>query len=61
MVTDPPDQQVETAQDGLEQCRRNMEADERDLRATIARLKAEALLKKKLGDLPGARYVASAG
>jgi hypothetical protein len=55
VVTEPPDEEVVTAQDGLEQCRRNMEAREREFQVIIARLNEEALAKKREGDIPAAR------
>ena len=39
-----------SAQDGLEQCRRNMEGRERELQEVTTRLAAEALAKRKQGD-----------
>jgi hypothetical protein len=55
VITEPPDEEVMTAQEGLEQCRRNMEGRERELQALIMRLNEEALAKKREGDLPTAR------
>jgi hypothetical protein len=55
VVTEPPEEEVLTAQEGLEQCRRNMEARERDLLQLIGRLAEEAIAKKRAGDLPFAR------
>lgn len=55
IVTEPPDEEVITAQDGLEQCRRNMETNERELRSLISKLGVEAVTKKKSGDMPTAR------
>jgi hypothetical protein len=55
VVTEPVDEEVVTAQDGLEQCRRNMEGREREFQAVIMRLGEEALAKKREGDVPAAR------
>jgi len=43
VITEPPEEEVMTAQEGLEQCRRNMEGRERELQALIMRLSDEAL------------------
>jgi hypothetical protein len=55
LMTEPPEEGVVTAQEGLEQCRRNMEARERELLQGVARLSEEALAKKRLGDVLSAR------
>jgi septation ring formation regulator EzrA len=55
VMTEPPEEEVVTAQEGLEQCRRNMENRERDLQGLAARLADEAVSKKKQGDLTTAR------
>ena len=55
VVTEPPEEEVMTAQEGLEQCRRNMEARERELLFVVARLTDEALAKKRAGDVLAAR------
>jgi hypothetical protein len=55
VVTEPPEEEVMTAQEGLEQCRRNMEGRERELLLSITRLSDEALTKKRAGDLLAAR------
>lgn len=44
-----------TAQEGLEQCRRNMEGRERELLTLADRLAEEAVTKKRLGDVLTAR------
>lgn len=44
-----------TAQEGLEQCRRNMEGRERELLLCVSRLNEEALVKKRAGDVLAAR------
>ncbi len=44
-----------TAQEGLEQCRRNMEGRERELLLCVSRLNEEALGKKRAGDVLAAR------
>ena len=44
-----------TAQEGLEQCRRNMEARERELQGLMHRLGEDALTKRKAGDALTAR------
>ena len=56
VVTEPVEEEVMTAQEGLEQCRRNMEAREREYQAIIHRLGEDALLaKRRDGDLATAR------
>ena len=55
VVTEPPEQEVMTAQEGLEQCRRNMEGRERELLLCVTRLSDEALAKKRSGDILAAR------
>ena len=55
VVTEPVDEEVVTAQDGLEQCRRNMEGRELELQKVIMRMGEEALAKKREGDVPTAR------
>lgn len=50
VMTEPPEEEVMTAQEGLEQCRRNMEARERELQGLMQRLGEEALTKRKGGD-----------
>lgn len=50
VMTEPPEEDVMSAQDGLEQCRRNMEGRERELQEVTTRLAAEALAKRKQGD-----------
>jgi hypothetical protein len=49
------EEEVMTAHEGLEQCRRNMEGRERELQVVIMRLGEEALVKKKEGDMLTAR------
>jgi hypothetical protein len=55
VMTEPPEAEVVTAQEGLEQCRRNMEGRERELIVLCARLTDDALAKKRSGDLTAAR------
>ena len=55
VVTEPVEEEVVSAQEGLEQCRRNMEAREREFQAAIARLAEEAVSKKREGDPATAR------
>jgi hypothetical protein len=55
VMTEPPEEEVMTAQEGLEQCRRNMEGRERELQLAISRLTDEALAKKREGDALTAR------
>jgi hypothetical protein len=50
VMTEPPEEEVVTAQEGLEQCRRNMEARERELLGLVDRLTEEALAKRRAGD-----------
>ncbi len=54
-MTEPPEEEVMTAQEGLEQCRRNMEARERELLGLVDRLTEEALGKRRAGDVLAAR------
>jgi hypothetical protein len=54
-MTEPPEEEVMTAQEGLEQCRRNMEGRESELLTLAERLSSEALCKKRAGDVPSAR------
>jgi hypothetical protein len=55
VMTEPPEEEVMSAQDGLEQCRRNMEGRERELQGIAIRLASEALAKRKQGDALMAR------
>jgi hypothetical protein len=55
VMTEPPEEEVMTAQEGLEQCRRNMEGRERELQQVIMRLTEEALQKKREGETLTAR------
>jgi hypothetical protein len=55
LMTEPAEEGVMTAQEGLEQCRRNMEARERELLASVDKLSEEALIKKRGGDMLAAR------
>jgi paraquat-inducible protein B len=55
VMTEPSEEEVVTAQEGLEQCRRNMEGRERELLGTVNRLSEEALVKKREGDTLAAR------
>ena len=55
VMTEPPEEEVMTAQEGLEQCRRNMEARERELQSLMHRLGEEALAKRKGGEALAAR------
>jgi hypothetical protein len=55
VMTEPAEEEVMTAQEGLEQCRRNMEGRERDLHGLIARLADEALGRRRAGDVLAAR------
>ena len=55
VVTEPVEEEVVSAHESLEQCRRNMEGRERELQWHIERLGTEALAKKKEGDIPQAR------
>lgn len=55
VMVEPPEEEVMTAQEGLEQCRRNMEGRERELHAVISRITDEALGKKRAGDVLAAR------
>ena len=55
VMTEPPEEEVLTAHEGLEQCKRNMEGRERELLAVVERLSDDALIKKRAGDIPAAR------
>lgn len=55
VMTEPAEEEVVTAQEGLEQCRRNMQGRERELLEAVARLSDEALQKKRQGDVLAAR------
>jgi hypothetical protein len=55
VMTEPPEEEVVTAQEGLEQCRRNMEGRERELLSLSERLSGEALTLKRGGDVLAAR------
>ena len=55
VVTEPPEEEVMTAHEGLEQCRRNMEGRERELLSLVGRLSEEAVAKKRAGDVLSAR------
>ena len=55
VMTEPPEEEVVTAHEGLEQCRRNMEARERELLGVVDRLNEEALAKRRAGDQLAAR------
>ena len=53
MVAEPVEEEVTSAQDGLEQCRRNMEGRQRELVLSVDRLNREAVAKVRQKD-PGA-------
>ena len=55
VMTEPAEEEVVTAQEGLEQCRRNMEGRERELLIVVNRLSEDALAKKREGDSLAAR------
>jgi hypothetical protein len=55
MVAEPVEEEVLTAQEGLEQCRRNMEGRERELVLSIERLSREAVAKRRDRDPAAAR------
>ena len=55
VITEPVEEEVVSAHEGLEQCRRNMEGRERELQVVIMRLSEEALAKKREGDVLMAR------
>jgi hypothetical protein len=55
VVTEPPEEEVMSAHESLEQCRRNMEARERELLVVVSRLSDEALANKRAGDVLAAR------
>jgi hypothetical protein len=55
VVKEHIEEEVFSAQDGLEQCRRNMENSERELQVAIQRMSKDALAKKRAGDRQAAR------
>jgi predicted small metal-binding protein len=55
IMREPMEQQVFTAQDNLEQCKRTMEQREKELQETVIKLAKEAISKKKAGDVTAAR------
>ena len=55
IVAEPVEEEVMTAQEGLEQCRRNMEGRQRELLGAIRKLSVEASLKARDKDLAAAR------
>ena len=55
VITEPIEEEVVSAHEGLEQCRRNMEGRERELQVVIMRLSEEALTHKRTGDVLTAR------
>lgn len=55
IMREPMEQQVFTAQDNLEQCKRTMELREKELQENILKLAKEAVAKNKAGDKPAAR------
>lgn len=59
LMPEPAEQQVYTAQDNLEQCRKSMELREKELQDSIAKLAKEAIQKKKIGDITAARLKAA--
>ena len=55
LIPEPPEQQVFTAQDNLEQCRKSMELREKEMQEAIVKLGKEAVAKKRAGDIMAAR------
>lgn len=55
IMREPVEQQIFTAQDNLEQCKKSMELREHEMDECISRLHKEAVLKKKCGDVAAAR------
>ena len=55
MVGEVPEDDVHGAQEGLEQCRRNMESREAALAESAKRLAGEAVQKRRQNDPAGAR------
>ena len=55
MVAEPVEEEVTSAQEGLEQCRRSMEGRQRELLGCIRKLSAEAAAKGRDRDLAAAR------
>lgn len=51
IMREPIEEQVFTAQDNLEQCKKSMELRELELIESIKKLTVEAVAKKKIGDL----------
>ena len=55
IIHEPIEEEVLSAQEGLEQCRRSMEGRELEIQSLIIRLTTEALQKKKEKDSSGAK------
>jgi hypothetical protein len=54
-MREPEEQQVFTAQDNLEQCKKSMQLREAELQDNIKKLAKEAIQKKQMGDITAAR------
>lgn len=55
IMREPEEQQVFTAQDNLEQCKKSMQLREAELQDNIKKLAKEAIQKKQIGDIAAAR------
>jgi hypothetical protein len=55
IMREPEEQQVFTAQDNLEQCKKSMQLREAELQDNIKKLAKEAIQKKQMGDITAAR------
>lgn len=55
IMREPVEQQIFTAQDNLEQCKKSMDLREHEMVECISKLHKEAVLKKKQGDVSSAR------
>lgn len=55
LLPEPPDEQVFTAQDNLEQCRKSMELREKEIQDSISKLSKEAVARNKAGDKMAAK------
>lgn len=55
LIPEPIEEEVMTAQDGLEQCRKNMEEREIELKDLVSKLGQEVILKKRCNDIASAK------
>jgi hypothetical protein len=55
LVPEPIEEEVMTAQDGLEQCRKNMKEREAELKELVAKLGQEVIASRRANDIPTAK------